>query len=355
MVEELDGGEDVGLAGKELVEQAVMQFRVEVGAAILEDDDAVVGVGGFEESGENDAAGGDAEEGEGIYVVGAEDHLKVGACKGADAVLGDDDVVRLGSDGGMDRAGGALKQLLVPWRGLDRAEKEIARTDLREIWAEADLQVDDAHPGGARALEDTGGTGEEFCVLHVDGDYAGLHVHAEDGGAGGIEGECVRHGGSFFCNDDRGREDNAERRSSQRKNRQGTAQSVDPRVKPTRGHPNSSEEFPSGPPADTLNHPGITRWGSSSAMAPLGGPGYLTCFSGVFRCSCNLPEARVPPATSRPSHNRRFRHVPCKFPELAGEFRLKSVPSYLFAPRCSTSPTRFGGYFLHSQLDFSTS
>jgi hypothetical protein len=237
MVEELDGGEDVGLAGKELVEQAVMQFRVEVGATVLEDDYAVIGVGGFEESEENDAAGGDAEEDEGIYVVGAQDHLKVGAGKGADAVLGDDHVVRLGSYGGMDRAGGALKQLLVPWRGLDRAEKEIARTDFREIWAEADLHVDDAHPGGTRALQDAGGTGEEFRVLHVDGDDAGLHVHAEDGGASGIEGECVRHGGSFFCNDDRRREDNSERRSSQRKNKQETAQNEDPRVRATRGAP----------------------------------------------------------------------------------------------------------------------
>lgn len=198
MIEELAGRKDVGLAGKELIDQAVMQFFVKVSATVLEDDDAVVGVGSFEECGENHTTGGDTEEDEGMYVVGAEDHFEVGACEGTDAVLGDDDVGGIGSDGGMNCSRGALKQLLVSRRGLDRAHKEIARADLREIRAEADLHVDDAHPGGTRALEDAGGTDEEFIVLHVDGDDAGLHVHAEDGGAGGLEGESGRHDGSLL-------------------------------------------------------------------------------------------------------------------------------------------------------------
>jgi hypothetical protein len=39
-----------------------MQFETEVGAAVLDYDEAVIGISGLEEGGENDAAGGDAEE-----------------------------------------------------------------------------------------------------------------------------------------------------------------------------------------------------------------------------------------------------------------------------------------------------
>jgi hypothetical protein len=41
----------VGAFGKERVDQAVVQFEMEVGAAILDDDEAAVGVGGFESRG----------------------------------------------------------------------------------------------------------------------------------------------------------------------------------------------------------------------------------------------------------------------------------------------------------------
>jgi hypothetical protein len=49
------------------------------------------------------------------------------------------------------------------------------------------LHVDDAHSGGADALQDAGGAGEQFLILDVDGDGAGLQIHAEDGGARGVE------------------------------------------------------------------------------------------------------------------------------------------------------------------------
>jgi hypothetical protein len=113
MVDEFAGGEDLRAFGEELVEQGVMQFEIDVRAAVLDDDEAVVGVSGLEEGGEDDAAGGDAEEDERFDIIGAKDHFKVGACEGADAVLGDDDVVGLRSDRGVDRACGALEEALM--------------------------------------------------------------------------------------------------------------------------------------------------------------------------------------------------------------------------------------------------
>jgi hypothetical protein len=44
MTEELAGGQDLCLGGEELFEQAVVQFLIEVGAAVLDDDEAVIGV-----------------------------------------------------------------------------------------------------------------------------------------------------------------------------------------------------------------------------------------------------------------------------------------------------------------------
>jgi hypothetical protein len=79
MIEEFAGGEDVGAFGDELVEQARMQFRLEVGAAVLDYDEAMIGIGGFVEGGEDYTTGGDAEEDERFDVVGAEDHFQVGA------------------------------------------------------------------------------------------------------------------------------------------------------------------------------------------------------------------------------------------------------------------------------------
>ncbi len=145
MTEEFAGGQDLCLGGEELVEQAGIQLRVEVGAAVLDDNQAVIGVGGFAEGGEYDAAGGDAEEDKRFDVVGAEDHFEVGAGEGADAVLGDDDVVRFGSDGGVDRSCGAPEEALVLWRGFDGSEEEIARADFGKIGTKADLYMDDAH------------------------------------------------------------------------------------------------------------------------------------------------------------------------------------------------------------------
>jgi hypothetical protein len=81
-----------------------MQFQIEIGAAVLDDDEAVIGVGGFEKRGKDDAAGGNAEEDERFNVIGAEDHFEVSAGEAADAVLGDDDVVGFRRDRGVNRS-----------------------------------------------------------------------------------------------------------------------------------------------------------------------------------------------------------------------------------------------------------
>jgi len=191
MVDEFAGGEDLRAFGEELVEQGVMQFEIDVRAAVLDDDEAVVGVSGLEEGGEDDAAGGDAEEDERFDIIGAKDHFKVGACEGADAVLGDDDVVGLRSDRGVDRACGALEEALMLWRGLDGGEEKVAGADFWKIETKADLHVDDAQSGSAGALQDGCGAGAQFLILDVDRDDAGLQVHAEEGGAAGSIDSCA--------------------------------------------------------------------------------------------------------------------------------------------------------------------
>lgn len=60
--------------GEELVDQAIMETGVEVGAAVLNDRQTEISVGCFEQSGEDNAAGGDAVENQRVNVIGAEDH-----------------------------------------------------------------------------------------------------------------------------------------------------------------------------------------------------------------------------------------------------------------------------------------
>jgi len=67
-----------------------MEIEVEVGAAVVDDSEAEIVGGGFEQRGKDDAAGGHTEEDECVNVISAEDHGYVGAGEGADAVLGDD-------------------------------------------------------------------------------------------------------------------------------------------------------------------------------------------------------------------------------------------------------------------------
>jgi len=54
-----------------------MEIGVEVGAAVLDDGEAEIVVGGFEQSGEDNAAGRNAEEDKRVNIVGAENHSQV--------------------------------------------------------------------------------------------------------------------------------------------------------------------------------------------------------------------------------------------------------------------------------------
>jgi hypothetical protein len=119
-----------------------VEFGVGIEAAVADDDEAVVGIAGVEEGREDDAAGGDAEEDQGVDFLGAQDHLQIGALKGADAMLGNDDVVFVRTEGGVDVAAGAVEELLVALGGFDGAEERIARADLGQAGAEADADFD---------------------------------------------------------------------------------------------------------------------------------------------------------------------------------------------------------------------
>lgn len=86
------GRDDRCLHGKYLLDQATMDFGVAIRAAVLEDDAAIVRVGGMPEGGEDHAAGGDSEQHERVNLLRAKDHVQVGAGEGAHAVLDDGDV-----------------------------------------------------------------------------------------------------------------------------------------------------------------------------------------------------------------------------------------------------------------------
>ena len=64
-----------------------MDFLVLVGAAILDDEQPVVGIGGVAGGGQDYPAGGVAQHYDGFDVVGPQRHIKVGAVQGVDSVL----------------------------------------------------------------------------------------------------------------------------------------------------------------------------------------------------------------------------------------------------------------------------
>src|SRR5580698_3057817 len=123
-----------------------MQLRVRVGATISDDDNAIIGVRGMEHGGQNYAAGGDAPHDERINILRAQDHFQVCASKSVDAVFGDNDVVRFGSDHGMNRSSRALKKFLMLGGILDGVEQGIAGADFRKTGTKTNLNMDNPHP-----------------------------------------------------------------------------------------------------------------------------------------------------------------------------------------------------------------
>ena len=69
-------------------------------------------------------------------------------------------------------------------RGFNGTEENVSRTDLRQPGTKTDLDMDNGHAGGTRVVEDACGASQEgvFVVFGVDGNDAGLAIHAQDGG-----------------------------------------------------------------------------------------------------------------------------------------------------------------------------
>lgn len=87
---EVCGAEDFGSFGEQAVDQGIVKVNIEVGAAVGDHDDIVVGIAGFEHCGENDPTGRNAEQDKRFDLIGAKDNFEIRACKGADAVFCND-------------------------------------------------------------------------------------------------------------------------------------------------------------------------------------------------------------------------------------------------------------------------
>ena len=86
-----------------------MDLRIEVSAAILDDNEAKIGVSSFEQGGKNDTAGCDSVENQRVDVIGAKDHSEIGASKGTDAMLGNYNFALSRGDERWDRSERFLK------------------------------------------------------------------------------------------------------------------------------------------------------------------------------------------------------------------------------------------------------
>jgi len=172
-----------------------MEIGVEVGAAVLDDRQTEIGVGCFEQSGEDNPAGGDAIENQRVNIIGTEDHGEIGAGERTDAMLGDDNFAFFRRDDSGYRSQRFLKQFLMLRRGFQGAEENVSRTDLGESGTKADLRVDNGHAAGTTVIEDACGTRQEgiFVVFGVDGNDAGLAIQTQDGGVSRTDRKCSDH------------------------------------------------------------------------------------------------------------------------------------------------------------------
>jgi len=108
-VEELAGGNHCGLAGEHFVYKAGMNLRVGIGAAVFYHDKTVVRVSGVAQRRKNHPAGCNPEQDQCVDIVGSQNHFKVSTRESAHAMLGDDNIVSLGSNSSMNRAARSLQ------------------------------------------------------------------------------------------------------------------------------------------------------------------------------------------------------------------------------------------------------
>ena len=78
-------------------------------------------------------------------------------------------------------------------RGLDRTEECISGTDLGESRSKPYPDMDYGHAGSAGMIENTRDSNQKsvFSVSGVNGNDAGLTIHAQEGRVGRIDRECV--------------------------------------------------------------------------------------------------------------------------------------------------------------------
>jgi hypothetical protein len=91
----LVGPEDGCETREHFLNETVVNFCIEVSTAILDHDQSVVGVTGMKKSGENNATCCDPEQDERIDIPCPKDHIEVGSGKGADPVLGNENIFLL--------------------------------------------------------------------------------------------------------------------------------------------------------------------------------------------------------------------------------------------------------------------
>ncbi|MBB5058119.1 hypothetical protein HDF16_002825 [Granulicella aggregans] len=172
-----------------------MKLKVKVSAAVAYDGKAIIGVGGLDEGRQNHTAGGNAIKDQGIDIVGAEDHGKIGSRERTDSMLGDDDLVTPRRNDVGDGPEWCPEELLMLFRSLDGTKQRIASTDFGQPWAKAYLNMDDRHPNGTSMTEDLCGSTKESVlgIAGVDGEDADLAIHAQQGCARGINRQRVCH------------------------------------------------------------------------------------------------------------------------------------------------------------------
>ena len=167
-----------------------MHLLITIRAAIADDNEAVIGIGGMAHRGKHDAAGRDTGQDQSLAAMGFEDHIEVGSRKSADPVLCHDHLIGLGRDGRMNRRPFVSSGKTA--RGFQPAEQRVSRADLGIARPEADDHIDDHYSRGAGSFEQGRRPAEQR--LGIGGEAVHdqrLEIHDEQGRGLGIDRKLV--------------------------------------------------------------------------------------------------------------------------------------------------------------------
>ena len=178
-MDEVGGREDGRPRRKQLRKKRLVQIRIEISAAVLDDCDAKIGVARLKKSGQDNSTGSDTEQNKSADVVGAKNHREVGTGKSADTVLSDDDFVFCGSKRRVNVAQRFLKQALMLRRSLDRSKELIPCSHLRKTSPKTNFNMEDRHVRCACVIQNAGSTRNKpiLITLGIDGHDTGLAIH----------------------------------------------------------------------------------------------------------------------------------------------------------------------------------